>query len=81
MPGILRVPDSVPSTQKKKVEGEEGRIGEGSGGERRSKEKRKKEKWKKQKKNIVSYYMDKQAFLSANNRFKQEVNRHFKMRF
>lgn len=59
--------------KRKKVEG-----GEQRGGERRSKEKSKKEKWKK---NIVSYYIDKQAFLSANNRFKQEVNRHFKMRF
>lgn len=80
MPGILRVPDSIPSTQKKKVEGGEGRIGEGREEEERGEAKRR-EKKKNGKKNIVSYYMDKQAFLSANNRFKQEVNRHFKMRF
>lgn len=53
MPGILRVPDSIPSTQKKKVEGGEGRRGEGRGQERRGEEKqreeKKKEKWKNKK--------------------------------
>lgn len=59
--------------KRKKAEG-------GSREEGRGEAKRRVKK-KNGKKNIVSYYIDKQAFLSANNRFKQEVNRHFKMRF
>lgn len=74
MPGILRVPDSIPRTTKER------KWREGSKEEGRGEAKRRVKK-KNGKKNIVSYYIDKQAFLSANNRFKQEVNRHFKMRF